>query len=340
MQSGTQFHLEASDVPANESESKKRFLDESNASTSHQLMQRLKREHFSVTPEQAARASLEQEARTFAEIDVSDLLFLEVFAGTARLSKAVRDLGFQAMPIDKSAKRSSQIHICIYNLALPEDVQQLLEFITMNKDRIAWLHFAPACGTASRARERRLPRLEEQGFEVAKPLRSEQFPLGFPTLQGVDKIRVEQANLVYANTAMIIRHAASFNIQCSIENPSNSLFWVIPVIVRLMRDFPGYNVVFDNCCHGGLRKKASRWWSLHGWFQSLAVLCDGNHFHESWKPVKQHGKLVYPTAEEAAYPILLCERLGQILLDKSLEFGAMQAETLPQQVSVKPMHRF
>lgn len=164
MQTGAQFHLEASDVPANESESKKRFLDESNASTSHQPMQRLKREHFSVTPEQAARASLEQEARTFAEIDISDLLFLEVFAGTARLSKAVRDLGFQAMPIDKSAKRSSQIHICIYNLALPEDVQQLLEFITMNKDRIAWLHFAPACGTASRARERRLPRLEEQGF--------------------------------------------------------------------------------------------------------------------------------------------------------------------------------
>ena len=244
------------------------------------------------------------------------------------------------MPIDKSAKRSTQIHTCIYNLALHEDVQQLLDFITMNKDRIAWIHFAPACGTASKAREKKLTHLEDEGYDVAKPLRSEEFPSGFPTLQGLDKTRVDQANLVYQHTATIIRHAASLHIQCSIETPSNSLFWIVPAIAKLMRDFPGYNVVFDNCCHGGLRKKASRWWSLHGWFNSLAVLCDGNHYHASWKPVKHQGRLIYPTAEEAAYPVLLCERLSQILLDKVIEFGAVKAETLTQQVAVKPMHRF
>lgn len=282
-------------------------MDESNAEESeHHKSQRLKRVNSSVTTEHAAQVSFEQEVRSFAGVDIAELLFLEVFAGTARLSKAARDVGLQCMPIDKTSKRSTQIHVCLYNLALREDVQQLLDFISMNKDRIVWIHFAPACGTASRAREKKLPHLEEQGYDVAKPLRSEQHPLGLPSIHGLDKLRVEQANLVYLHTAEIIRHAASYQIQCSIENPSNSLFWFVPAIANLMRDFPGYNVIFDNCCRGGLRKKASRWWSLHGWFDSLAILCDGNHFHASWKPFKQNGVLVYPTAEEAAYPVLLC----------------------------------
>lgn len=118
--------------------------------------------------------------------------------------------------------------------------------------------------------------------------------MGFPTLQSLRKVRVEQANLVYSHTASIVRHAAALNIQCSIENPQNSLFW----IAALMKDFPGYNVVFDNCCHGGLRKKASRGGPCVDGFISL---CDGNHFRASWK---QNGSLVHPTAEEATYPAL------------------------------------
>ena len=44
----------------------------------------------------------------FAGKCIGDLLFLEIFAGTARLSKVARDTGFQTLPIDKTAARASQ----------------------------------------------------------------------------------------------------------------------------------------------------------------------------------------------------------------------------------------
>ena len=289
---------------------------------------------------EAEQDAFHTERRDFAGVDVSQLIFIEVFAGRARLSKVVRDAGFQAMPIDKTAERSSQIHVCLRDFTAADEFNQVLEFISANHDRITWVHCAPACGTASQARNRPLPNLEAAGYKVAKPLRSLQHIYGLPGLQGLDKLRTEQANIVYDNTATLIRHAAQYNIQCSLENPTNSLFWQFPSIMQLMLDKPGYDVIFDNCCHGGARKKSTRWWALHAWFHSLAVLCDDQHVHASWRPVKQNGRLVYPTAEEAAYPILLCERLAQVLLDKALAFGATNPGTLPDQVPSTPMHRF
>ena len=46
----------------------------------------------------------------------------------------------------------------------------------------------------------------------------------------------------------------------------------------------------------------------------LALKCDGNHTHKSWKPTIIDGVVSFPTKEEAAYPITLCERLAPIFL--------------------------
>ena len=51
---------------------------------------------------------------------VSDLLFLEIFARSARLSKTAKDFGFQVLPIDKTAGRATQIFIAQYDLAGPD----------------------------------------------------------------------------------------------------------------------------------------------------------------------------------------------------------------------------
>ena len=179
------------------------------------------------------------------------MIFIEVFAGTARLSKAVKEIGCQAMPVDKTADRSSQIHICIYDLADDSQCDDLLSFIEHNHENIVWIHCAPACGTASRARQKALPNLTAKGYHVAKPLRSEDFPHGVPGLSNTDKIRTETANLVYANTAKIIQLAFRFEIQCSLENPLNSLFWAVPEIQAVLAEIQGHDVIFDNCCHGG-----------------------------------------------------------------------------------------
>ena len=273
--------------------------------------------------------------------DLASVLFVEVFAGSARLSRAVRDLNMRVLAVDHSAERAHGIHIANFDLAVDAQVNGLIEFLQQEEDNLAWIHFAPACGTASRARERPLPGLEAKGFRVAKPLRSLAHPEGLPGLQGTDKLRVEAANKVYSNTATIVRWAARRAITCSIENPMNSLFWNVPCIRRLLDDLSGYDACFDNCCHGGNRKKTTRWWSTRNWFQPLAVFCDDGHPHEPWRPSVINGRLTYPTAEEAAYPVLLCQRLAGILKDKLSLFGAVVVQSLSEQqvVSDQPLRR-
>ena len=149
---------------------------------------------------------------------------------------------------------------------------------------------------------------------IPKPLRSDTEPLGFSTLEGLDRIRVEAANTVYFNTCELIRWANSFNIPCSLENPANSIFWLIPFVAKLLEDLGGYDNNFHNCCHGGLRKKLTRLWETHNLFSDLALLCQDDHPHLDWKPEfdeqkKNSSGIKYPTSDEAAYPFLLCQRL-------------------------------
>ena len=99
------------------------------------------------------RRSLEKDLK-FQGRAVKDLYFLELFAGTARLTKCFGQSGFKAMAFDKTSKRSEGQSVLEYDLSNKEEVNSLLSFIELNADRIALIHLAPPCGTASRARER------------------------------------------------------------------------------------------------------------------------------------------------------------------------------------------
>lgn len=293
--------------------------------------------------ERAIDASFRDEnLNRFSGKDVSQLVCIEIFAGSARLSRACKDLGFKTLAVDKITARSEQMHIARFDLCDEDQVQALEQLMTKDADNIVYAHFAPACGTASRAREKPQPHLERQGFKVAKPLRSDQEPEGISGLSGLDKFKTETANIVYASTARLIRHAHSLGIACSLENPGNSIFWLVPCIQLLIQDIGGYDTFFDNCCHGGLRKKLTRWWATVSWFCSLQAECDGGHVHQPWKPTKQDNNIFYPTSEEAAYPILLCQRIAGIVLQQVLNMGASEAKDLQEQQSStnESMHRF
>jgi hypothetical protein len=56
---------------------------------------------------------------------------------------------------------------------------------------------APSCGTCSRAREKRLFSLEKAGVKTPIPLRSVSQPDQLDGLSGLDKIKVEKANMLY-----------------------------------------------------------------------------------------------------------------------------------------------
>ena len=263
---------------------------------------------------------------------MEDLLFIEIFAGTARLSKAAKATGFQVLPVDKSTSRAVQIHIAQYDLADPDALDTLMDLVREERQRIVAIHLAPACGTASKAREKKLVSLAQQGFKIPGPLRSQQQPMGLDGLEGLDKIRTETANLVYSASARLITLCIELDILCSLENPENSLFWFFPEIEHILQSFGGHSVSFHNCMHGGVRNKLTKWWATDSTFESLRILCDGSHNHAKWNPKPVGNSLNFPTAEEAAYPFLLCKRVMSIVLQYAIERGAIQTVSMPEQL--------
>ena len=85
--------------------------------------------------------------------------------------------------------------------------------------------------------------------------------------------------------------------------------------------------------HGGKRKKLTKWWATQGVFSSLQSLCDDKHQHAKWNPIQQGSALQFPTAEEAAYPHLLCKRIAAVLQQYAITNGALVVDTLGAQLS-------
>ncbi|CAE7743608.1 unnamed protein product [Symbiodinium sp. CCMP2592] len=238
-------------------------------------------------------------------------LVIEIFAGTARLSTACQKLGFRTLAIDKSTARG-RFPIQRLDLTDADDLCILLDIIRLEAANIVWIHCAPPCGTASAARSRPIPELTAAGVRVPQPLRSTSEPQGLSTLTGADLERVQKANMLYRAVGQIADLARQLNIFVTVENPRNSLAWLCDGLDELFRS-PHHTVVYDACVHGGTRDKTTLLWCSADWFQPLALRCSRDHQHASWKPRLQPHATSFPTADEAAYPVLLCERMAHII---------------------------
>ena len=104
-------------------------------------------------------------ANTLSGCSLDEVILLEIFPGTGRLTRAIRDLDMSAMAVDKDKSRAQSVHVACYDLNDPDQLQALCDFIERHHSKILWAHFAPSCGTASRARGRPLPKLEKIGTE-------------------------------------------------------------------------------------------------------------------------------------------------------------------------------
>ena len=266
----------------------------------------------------------------------SQYLIVEVFSGSCRLSKACRKVGFRTTAIDKSSERSENFTIYKCDLTNPAELKLLKEYFIAEQDALLHLHFAPSCGTSSRARERPIKGLPKHQQPV--PLRSESCPDGLPHLSPRDQQRVHLANLTYDATAELVLLLVSLMVSVSIENPANSLFWLYTAIRKLLQQVGGHMTTFDSCMHGGLRDKSTGWWSSNprcpdkNLFESLAMRCDNSHKHASWKPYKLNGLLQFPTAQEAAYPQVLCDRVAHVLLEEAKRCNLFVPQNLQEQL--------
>ena len=267
-------------------------------------------------------------------------MVIEVFAGTARLSQACQAAGFRTLAIDESSTRS-RFAIHRLDLTQADDVQALLDIITLEADHLDLVHLAPPCGTSSAARNKPVPHAARHGVPVPQPLRSTTEPQGLSTLVGVDLLRVQQANALYEAVGVIVRHCIALGVRVSVENPLNSLAWLCDGMDDLFRLSVSTECIFDHCSHGGTRDKATFWWCSDDTFLPLAIRCTKDHAHEPWQPVFRDGRWHYPTAEEAAYPWLLCQRVAALLLDAST--GVANCCPLvrpPEQVALERQPRY
>ena len=233
-------------------------------------------------------------------------MVLEVFAGSCRFSKACKELGLRVLAIDKDPKRAENFPVAAFDLTKPHDFQTVCKFAETESDNICWAHFAPSCGTASKARERRV-----QGVaNPPRPLRSESYPDGLQGLSAREEERVKEANMSYEAMVELLLILIGFGIAVSVENPLNSLFWMTSFMVRLFDRYPGHFTILQHCMHGGTRDKKSKFWSHNprkpdeNFLASLGLLCDQSHQHESWKPRWIDGKLFFP--QQLKQLILMC----------------------------------
>ena len=169
------------------------------------------------------------------------------------------------------------------------------------------------CGTASRARE--LP-------NGPPPLRSDEFPYGLPTLEGVSKLRVEKANRIYANAVRILVFANSFECIAFAENPDRAITWLLNEL-RYLLDVGFLDVVFQHCKWTVGRAMRPKWTKLRvnrRQFLTLAGECSQGHAHLSWGRTAAG----FDTAAEAAYPPEMASEVVQIcvtiLVDKGYKF--------------------
>ena len=237
---------------------------------------------------------------------------LELFAGSATLSKALRASGFQVFAVDHHVA-GAKAPILKVDLSTSEG--QSLVWRLIQSDLVAYVHLGVPSGTCTRERARNLlPGLGPS----PQPLRSADHPLGLPSLQpgSVSHTRVQKANEVYRFAFQVTLWCAERHVLCSIENPLRARTWNVfqhfakesPKSLSLWQSLA--TVDFHECMHGSGRRKRTRLKATPGVFDSLAVDCDGNHTHEPWTVQVASSEKASASSAQTAYPPLLAERLA------------------------------
>lgn len=156
---------------------------------------------------------------------------------------------------------------------------------------LLWVHFGTPCGTASKARSRRMSATSHG----PPPLRSELFPLGLPKLPGNNLARVRSANILYSFTCKLI------STLCTLERCRATPYWK-----RVQTSTNPFLVELHYCVFGGRRKKHTCIATNCETVLEMNVLCDGQHDHLPW--AFSSGK--FATSDQAEYPVGFCKELS------------------------------
>ncbi|CAE7415281.1 unnamed protein product [Symbiodinium sp. CCMP2592] len=193
-------------------------------------------------------------------------LFIELFAGSAGLSRAMLDFGFEVVTFDHYVNHP-KAPVCKLDLATASGQSVVWDLL---QARVPFaVHLAP------------------------------------PILAG------HEALLVFC--CDVVGWCTQHDVVVSLEQPDRSESWALLTSMARSRlpaaglsKWAGLQkIVYPLCMHGGSSRALTRLLCTARVFDTLAVACDGKHWH---------GPRPGPWAAPAAYPPVLCHRLAGCLL--------------------------
>jgi len=217
---------------------------------------------------------------------------VELFCGTGNLTLSMKRFLPDSLGVDHVVKQQ-RVKVIPLDLSL-DSAQRLVG--EWSSPQCIWVHFGIPCGTASKARLRRLSR-KQHG---PPKLRSGRWPDGLPWLRGVSRVKVQKANALYSFMVRLILQLDKDHICWTVENPWTSFLWETSIWQRLQHLHPHY-VEIHNCMYGGARLKRTCLASNNPVVLHMQRVCDGQHEHQPW--TVQNGK--FDTSLEAEYTQLL-----------------------------------
>ena len=233
--------------------------------------------------------------RNVHEVAAQGPWFLEIFAGTARLTEAVRQMGIPCLPpIDVMISQHVQDPFDVLDADRWTFIMQLVQM-----GAIFFVHCGTPCNTFSAARK------ADGG---PPPLRSPACPEGLPGLSGSNWFLAQIGNLFVDRTVEVCLGVAEMGGDFSIENPEKSLIWSTRGIQRLLRCARAWLIHFDQCAWGAPSMKPTSLCVTHAAFSPLHRRCPGHHAHEILQGQvysEFFGKVVYRTKLAQEYPHLL-----------------------------------
>lgn len=204
---------------------------------------------------------------------------LEVFAGSARITKSFLAAGFNMLdPVD---------------ILWGVDAWESWIDRVIQDGSIGWLWLAPPCCSFSALRN----------LDPGGPLR----PKGCP--QGDERIpEVKRGNELWRRGLHLAWLALCCGIPFFLEHPANSKAWELPETKRLLRAVGVKCFVVDWCAYpdhdrlGDPNRKPTRLVTTAGWLESVVKRCPGNHNHG---PPLRGSRAKHA----GAYPWGFCEQL-------------------------------
>ena len=203
---------------------------------------------------------------------LSSFFCVEVFAGSARLTATLRAIGLSdSIAVDHQIPKRLIAPMLQLDLTKEASVEHLRSIL--REPRCLFCHFAPPCGTASRAR------LIQRSAMDPPILRTDSFPDGLPELSGQLKARVQAENNLYAVTADLAETCLQAGVLLCIENPARGFLWQTSAMSAFGQRPELTSTLFHQCEYGSSRKEARKF--LHTVPNLLLRQCSNTHEHET-----------------------------------------------------------